>query len=522
MSQIDDWRSRLSGGGDSEESIRRREKSEAIADKYRRRAAERAAGRSGSSEEAPRPAAKPVRTETPAKAETPKQTAAPARAERPQQTAAPRQNERPKQAAAPKQNERPKQTAAPKQTERPKQAAAPKRPSASARKTYGAGSRNRSAIFGVAALLILVIAIFTIVHAVRNNDSRTSAGGNSGSGVAADATAESLEGSAADAQNAAGETDAEGNPVAATDAAGNPIAATDANGETITDPNAIAAPTLPEETTSSTGYTGEKFADTGIPAVALTFDDGPKSSTTPVVLDIMEQYNAHCTFFMVGQNVAGNEDLIKRMETLGCELGNHTWDHAQLKKLSDDAFNEEISKATAAIEAAADHTKVTVMRPPYGAITDGQKQMVDLPIIQWEVDTLDWKTKDTQATIDTVREQIKGGDIVLMHDIHEPTVEAVKTIVPMLQEKGYKLLTVSELYEYYGEELTPHVNHRYAEAPKVASTEAGEGAAESGSSAETAASTAAAEGVAQPSSAAADTAPAASDSAAESTTAAAQ
>lgn len=497
MSQIDDWRSRLSGGGDSEESIRRREKSEAIADKYRRRAAERAAGRSGSSEEAPRPAAKPVRTETPARAETPKQTAAPARAERPQQAAAP------------------------KQTERPKQAAAPKRPSVPARKTYGAGSRNRSAIFGVAALLILVVAIFTIVHAVRNNDSRTSAGGNSGSGVAADATAESLEGSAADAQNAAGETDAEGNPVAATDAAGNPIAATDANGETVTDPNAIAAPTLPEETTSSTGYNGEKFADTGIPAVALTFDDGPKSSTTPVVLDVMEQYGAHCTFFIVGQNVAGNEDLIKRMESLGCELGNHSWDHPQLKKLSDEAFKETFSKTTAAIEAAADHTKVTVMRPPYGAITDSQKQMMDLPIIQWEVDTLDWKTKDTQATIDTVREQIKGGDIVLMHDIHEPTVEAVKTIVPMLQEKGYKLLTVSELYEYYGEELTPHVNHRYAEAPKAASTEAGEGAAESGSSAETAASTAAAEGAAQPSSAAADTAPAASDSAAESTTAAA-
>ena len=214
-----------------------------------------------------------------------------------------------------------------------------------------------------------------------------------------------------------------------------------------------AAETEEEATAKDCEYTR-----TGKPAVALTFDDGPRAGSTDQILDVLEKYNAHATFFIVGENVSQDPDALKREVELGCELGTHTWSHEDLTTLSEKAFNKQINKSVKAIEEASGG-KVTVIRPPYGAINSDVKSMLDLPIILWSLDTLDWSTRDAEATLQTVQENVRGGDIILMHDIHQETADAVEPVVSWLIENGYELLTVSELYEYYGEDLTLHKGH---------------------------------------------------------------
>ena len=218
--------------------------------------------------------------------------------------------------------------------------------------------------------------------------------------------------------------------------------------------------TTEEETEPPLGF----FEDTGIPAVALTFDDGPAKGSTDTILDVLEQYHAKATFFIQGQSVSGNPDALKRMISLGCELGNHTWDHKKLTKLSAKERAEEYSKAANAIKEASGGYEPTVFRPPYGTSDKEIKQEIDIPIIIWSLDSLDWESKNPSAIINEIRSNIKGGDIILLHDIHDFTAEAVKQLVPLLQDElGYKLLTVTELYQYYGEPLKLHMGHAYAE-----------------------------------------------------------
>lgn len=183
--------------------------------------------------------------------------------------------------------------------------------------------------------------------------------------------------------------------------------------------------------------------DPSKPSVALTFDDGPGPRTSEL-LDVLDKYSAHATFFMLGQNIASYPDVLKKMDELGCELGNHSYDHADLSKLSSEEIQSEINKTNDKISNAAG-SNPTVMRPPYGAISDTMKSTVTLPMILWNIDTLDWKTRNTQSTIDSVMSQAKDGDIILMHDIHTETVDAAIQLIPKLQEKGFQLVTVSEL-----------------------------------------------------------------------------
>ena len=163
----------------------------------------------------------------------------------------------------------------------------------------------------------------------------------------------------------------------------------------------------------------------------------------------LEKYNAHATFFMQGINIPGHEDVISKMVEAGCELGNHSYNHPELPKLSDADMRAQIGDTNNLIEKACGQT-ATVMRPPYGAINDALKKNVGMPMILWNIDTLDWKTKDANAVVNNVLQTADDGDIVLLHDIHGSSVDAALTLIPKLVDAGYQLVTVSEMAEARG------------------------------------------------------------------------
>ena len=187
----------------------------------------------------------------------------------------------------------------------------------------------------------------------------------------------------------------------------------------------------------------ESSIDPKKPMVALTFDDGPGKRTGELLAQL-EKYNAHATFFMLGQKVSSYPDVVKKMKEIGCELGNHSYSHQNLAKASVAGITDELGKTNAGIAQIAGEG-ATVMRPPYGAISDTLKSTVGMPMILWNIDTLDWKTRNAQKTIETTMNNVDDGDIILLHDIHTESVDAALQLIPKLQEAGYQLVTVSEL-----------------------------------------------------------------------------
>ncbi|MDO4276518.1 MAG: polysaccharide deacetylase family protein [Eubacteriales bacterium] len=197
--------------------------------------------------------------------------------------------------------------------------------------------------------------------------------------------------------------------------------------------------------------TKKKSKDKKRKTIALTFDDGP-SSFTDRLLDCLEENNAKATFFMVGQEIANFPETVKRMASLGHELGNHTYSHKDLTALSPEDISAEIGGTDNALVDLLGQG-ASVLRPPYGSINDDVIAAVGTPMIIWSVDTLDWETQDVQETVDTVMENAEDGAIILMHDIYETTVEAAEIIIPKLIEEGYDLVTVHELAAAHGVEL---------------------------------------------------------------------
>ena len=181
--------------------------------------------------------------------------------------------------------------------------------------------------------------------------------------------------------------------------------------------------------------------------VYLTFDDGP-GEYTETLLDTVEKYNIHVTFFMLGQNVEGRESTVQRMLQLGCEIGNHTWDHPEqtLPNMDLDSVVQEFQKTDDELVKACGQA-ATVCRAPYGAITEEQMAAVGKPFFMWSTDSLDWKLMDADADYNEImNSDLSDGSIILMHDIHEPSVKcATEKLIPELVNEGYKLVTVSEL-----------------------------------------------------------------------------
>ena len=202
---------------------------------------------------------------------------------------------------------------------------------------------------------------------------------------------------------------------------------------------------------------GENVIDPTKPMVAITYDDGPDANLTSVLLDTYEENNAVCTFFELGQNVAGVEGadkLLKRELDLGCEIGTHSWSHPNLFTLSDAQIKQEADKSKSAIKEACGK-EPTVFRAPYGNGNDHISKIFELPGFNWTVDTLDWKTLNKNSIMSEIKRFGNlDGQIVLMHSIHKPSIEATKELLPWLKSKGYQLVTVSQLMQY-----------KYKEAP---------------------------------------------------------
>ncbi|WP_342510800.1 polysaccharide deacetylase family protein [Sporosarcina sp. FSL K6-1522] len=178
--------------------------------------------------------------------------------------------------------------------------------------------------------------------------------------------------------------------------------------------------------------------------VALTFDDGPDPIITTQILETLNKYNAKATFFMLGNMAEKNPDTAKAVKDAGHELGNHSWSHPILTKLGPEAIRNEVNNTTATIENATGG-KVTVFRPPYGAVNASVREQIGLPVIMWDVDTLDWKHRNANQLLTYVKNQTKAGSIVLMHDIHQSTADGLDAVMAYLQSEGYTFVTISEM-----------------------------------------------------------------------------
>lgn len=212
--------------------------------------------------------------------------------------------------------------------------------------------------------------------------------------------------------------------------------------------------------------------DPSKPMVAITFDDGPNPETTTPMLDALEENYAKATFFCLGQNAGYYPETVQREYNLGMEVGTHTYSHVVLTKLGASQLDDEISKSVDAINKAIG-VKPTLMRPPYGAVNKTVLSAVggyNLCCMNWSLDTEDWKTKNADATYNEVM-KAQDGDVVLLHDIHEYNVDAVKRFVPDLIAEGFQLVTVPELYKARGETLDPGTVHYRTDPTTQATSE---------------------------------------------------
>lgn len=193
--------------------------------------------------------------------------------------------------------------------------------------------------------------------------------------------------------------------------------------------------------------------DSSKPMVALTFDDGPNGTATPKILDTLEKYNVVATFFDLGTCMENYPNITKREEQIGCEVGTHTYSHQNLNKLSVEEIQNDISNASKIYEQTLGH-KLYLVRPPYGNADITVRRTLKYPLIEWDVDSLDWKTKNKDKILAKINEISNfDGRIILMHSIYNSTAEAVEELVPQLLSEGYQLVTVSEMAKYKGIEL---------------------------------------------------------------------
>ena len=180
--------------------------------------------------------------------------------------------------------------------------------------------------------------------------------------------------------------------------------------------------------------------------IALTFDDGPNYNTNKV-LDVLAKYNVKATFFVLGSKVMNNKKILKREYDSGMEIGNHTFNHLLLTKYKENVIKDEIDNTSSVIfEVTGRYPKL--LRPSYGAYNNTIKKIGDMPIIIWDIDTLDWKYHNSKRIASRVINKVKDGDIILMHDIYSATANSLNIIIPELQNRGYTFVTIPELFYY--------------------------------------------------------------------------
>jgi len=190
------------------------------------------------------------------------------------------------------------------------------------------------------------------------------------------------------------------------------------------------------------------------PYIAITFDDGPSATQTPRLLKMLKERNIKATFFCLGECVAHNPEIAKQIVEEGHEIANHSWNHPQLSKMSEAAVKDQLDRAHNVIKQTTGVTP-TLMRPPYGAFTATQRTWAhavwNYKCILWDVDSLDWKHRTPAKTESIIMKETKNGSIILCHDIHKTTVDAMPATLDALRAKGFKFVTVTELLKMHHE-----------------------------------------------------------------------
>ena len=189
------------------------------------------------------------------------------------------------------------------------------------------------------------------------------------------------------------------------------------------------------------------------PLIALTFDDGPRRSTTTDLLDGLAQRGVKATFFLVGEMIPDNEDLVARMADEGHQIGVHTYDHRRLTDLNAADFDSQIGRTRAMISEITGLDRF-LLRPPYGMVDNGVKKRSGTAIILWSIDPEDWNDKNADRIVNHIVSNAQDGDIILLHDIYPTSVEAALRVVDALHQKGFLFVTVEELAQQRHVELT--------------------------------------------------------------------
>jgi peptidoglycan/xylan/chitin deacetylase (PgdA/CDA1 family) len=180
------------------------------------------------------------------------------------------------------------------------------------------------------------------------------------------------------------------------------------------------------------------------PKIAITFDDGPNSHCTGRLLDGLKKRGVKATFFLIGKNVKENPDLVKRLDEEGHLIGNHTYNHVEITRISDEEAKKEITDTDEAI-CAITGKHVEYMRPPFGLWQEELEQELNVMPVMWSVDPLDWTTKNVDEIVNKVVTEAGENDIILLHDCYDSSVDAALRIIDILQKKGFEFVTADEL-----------------------------------------------------------------------------
>lgn len=192
------------------------------------------------------------------------------------------------------------------------------------------------------------------------------------------------------------------------------------------------------------GYVGASATPVEAPKIALTFDDGPSAAWTPALLDGLKERGVKATFFLIGENADKNPEIVKRMAEEGHLIGNHTYHHVELTKVSENEARLELAD-TSAVIVRITGKEPEYMRPPFGAWQRKLEQEIQMLPVLWTIDPLDWTTENQDEIVNKVVTEAEENDIILLHDCYKSSIEAGLRIVDILQEEGFMFVTVDEL-----------------------------------------------------------------------------
>lgn len=192
--------------------------------------------------------------------------------------------------------------------------------------------------------------------------------------------------------------------------------------------------------------------------IAITFDDGPGEYTKELI-DILLRYNAKSTFFFLGANLEKYSDVIKYADYNNMEIGYHSYNHKRFRNKNIELIKEEFNKSNNILQSIVGKN-FKLIRPPYGVITKSISSSIDASFILWNIDTLDWKYKDSEYLKDYVLKNVSNGSIILFHDIHKTSIEAVEKLLPILYEDNYEVVTISSLASINNITLETHEVYR--------------------------------------------------------------